>query len=655
MLLISWNVAGLATTVNRIHDSYSTSCLLPTGVESVANCASDAVATVNSNKNGYNHQNRKDATSNTNRLRKKPTQSASAALAEYMKRHQVDIFCLQEHKIPLSQLSGRSEPRGCSMVKGYESFWSCCVDPSKQGFNGVVTYVKKGMVQAADSRPLGSPDLDDQGRCIMTDHGKFVVFNVYAPCAGGHPLRYKMKFLRALRRAMDQQRTIHKKAVILVGDLNLKHTKLDLFWSDRAIFVEDVLNEAAAAIHGNQTTTNGGVLPQWKYDLAQMWPRIVKALETKQVVETRTSNSLTNQNYDKFRLTVTTVDGRKIFLGKHESAPEYCTWRYHLDAWTYKDPDTEEDILAEEENVISIDVLSELMSKIGSIPWDEATQRSIAKEYAGVSRVAPTRQWINAVIEQDGMFDAFRHFYPTAEGRYTCWNQFTNRRYVNEGARIDYTLVDATLLAHVQKGGTGSLRCGWSSQEQRHKQQSNEDPLSEAAALGAATARGRFQPVSFQGGGIVEASQGTLDTQFGAPHTGMIYTPPSFSDHIGVSLLLDDSCCAWDLVLDERDPATKKAQPHASQKTIASFFGAASSSSAGVKAAAPDTSANRAAATTQNKKRGIQSFFTASATFNGDKCAKGSASHGTSSKQTTSTVRKTKKSASILDHFVKQE
>jgi exonuclease III len=45
--------------------------------------------------------------------------------------------------------------------------------------DGVVTYAKIGTVQSADSTPLNDPELDNQGRCIMTDHGNFVLFNVY--------------------------------------------------------------------------------------------------------------------------------------------------------------------------------------------------------------------------------------------------------------------------------------------------------------------------------------------------------------------------------------------------------------------------------------------------------------------------------------------
>jgi hypothetical protein len=201
------------------------------------------------------------------------------------------------------------------------------------------------------------------------------------------------------------------------------------------------------------------------------------------------------------------------------------------------------------------------------------------------------------------MVDAFRHFYPGARDRFTCWHQFTNRRYCNEGIRIDYTLVDRSLLQHVMRGPVQGLRCcdfpppaERSAVDPRRAWQQDEDyHLTEEAALAAATANGRFEPVSFEGGGIQEASREALDSQFGAPHTGMIYTPPSFSDHIAISLLLDGGLLRTDLVLDAKDSSTKKSQPHKLQTSIASFFGNARATPAGCGSDQAPTSATGAA------------------------------------------------------------
>lgn len=191
-----------------------------------------------------------------------------------------------------------------------------------------------------------------------------------------------------------------------------------------------------------------------------------------------------------------------------------------------------------------------------------------------------------------------RQLYPSAAGRYTCWNQLTNRRYVNEGARIDYTLVDKSFFKYVKRGEVESLRV---------HSAGPEDPNSEEAAACVATANGGFQAVSFKGGGIVEASQNILDTQFGKPHTGLIYTPPSFSDHIAISLLLDNECLTPTLALDKADPCTRKAQPHRSQKTIASFFAAATSSSK--KQNRTSTGSKLQLGTAPRKESGIKRFF----------------------------------------------
>jgi exodeoxyribonuclease III len=524
MLIVSWNVAGWKQTVHRIDQNYGNSAT----------------------------------------RRRDP----SAVLRDYLDRHQADIFCVQEAKIPLTQLESRSEPLQCAHVDGYESFWSCCVDSTKRGFNGVVTYCKKGTVASADARPLGSPDLDDQGRCVVTDHGKFVVFNVYVPAGGGQPLSYKMKFLKALRRAMHKQRRQHKKDVILVGDLNVSHTKMDLFWGSRRLAVTEICRQVREA-ESTGSPQSFASLPKWKVDLAVSWPKIESVLQSKKVVPVQTTNPSTQEKFEKYRMTVQ-LNGKQIFLGAHAESPGFCEYEFDFAPWYYTCADTAEQILAQDENNIAITTLAELMGKLAGIEWDQDLQRKIAGTDGTTMDVSPPRRWLHQeVLQEDGMIDALRHFYPNAEGRYTCWDQFRNRRYYNEGARIDFTLIDPSLLKHLQRGEVKSLRCACAGQH---------DPNSEDAALCAATANGQFQAVSFHGGGIAEVSVGTLNTQFGVRHTGIIYTPPSFSDHVAISLLLDDNCCTKKLELVGDDKATKAAQPHKKVRAIHSYFGVSSSS-----------------------------------------------------------------------------
>ena len=69
-------------------------------------------------------------------------------------------------------------------VPGYDTYWALNDGGGAQtaGLNGVATFVRRGgrgAVRRANAAPLGQPELDAEGRCLMTDHGEFVIFNVY--------------------------------------------------------------------------------------------------------------------------------------------------------------------------------------------------------------------------------------------------------------------------------------------------------------------------------------------------------------------------------------------------------------------------------------------------------------------------------------------
>ena len=246
MLLVSWNVAGLKPALQRIHGDYGYG----------ASGGNDAKATASSIANSSNNKKSFDP------------------FANYLRLHgDIDVLCIQEHKIPLTQLSSSAEPFRCSSVEGYESFWSCATDQKSRGFNGVVTYVKKGLVQAADSTPFKDPELDNQGRCVMTDHGKFVIFNVYVPCGNGPG---KMKFLNALRDIMDRQR-LGGKRVVLMGDMNLKIEKRDIYWLERVLNVNQIIDDV--------NRDESQCLPLWKRQVAEKWSNIELVLRTLEVRE----------------------------------------------------------------------------------------------------------------------------------------------------------------------------------------------------------------------------------------------------------------------------------------------------------------------------------------------------------------------------------
>ncbi|CAN0521166.1 unnamed protein product, partial [Ectocarpus sp. 8 AP-2014] len=89
-------------------------------------------------------------------------------------------------------------------AQGYHGFFNHCKLPRKVSYSGVATFVRSesGLKTLASTTSLGdsaffgspgsfvgerrlSPDrlaaLDSEGRVLVTDHGHFVLFNVYAP------------------------------------------------------------------------------------------------------------------------------------------------------------------------------------------------------------------------------------------------------------------------------------------------------------------------------------------------------------------------------------------------------------------------------------------------------------------------------------------
>ena len=570
MLLVSWNVAGLKPLLEKIHADYG-----PSSRGSRSSNDNDAVA--------------KSATS-------VHTSAASDdALSTYLRRHgSPSILCLQEHKIPLAQLSSRSEPRRCATaVAGYESFWSCATSAKSRGFNGVVTYVREGLVRGADCAPFGDPELDDQGRCVATDHGEFVLFNVYVPCSqDAAALTRKMKFLNALQVAMKKQRDGGKR-VMLVGDLNLKIDRRDIYWKHRCLNVGEVLDQTRDC-----DATKLEAFSKWKRDVASKWEEIATVLQTIEAMPRQTMNPTTKKTFNKFIARVKLGENKHVTLGGPEETADDALDCYNMKAQTYVDPASGEDRVYRKKDTVTVEILTELMAKVARVAWDEATQREVAESReAGLNPDSPGHRWMKARLEEDGMADAFRELYPTAEARFTCWNQRQNRRYANEGGRIDFTLVDGALLRRVaQPDGGSALRCG-------REGTPRADPLGEEAALRAATADGRFAGGTYAGGGIAGATRRALDTQFvGAPHTGMVYTPPGYSDHIAVSLRMEagfeEEQAGRGLALSH-GAATRRAQPHKRQRSIASFFGA------GARAGSEKSSAPAAAAVTAGGKRSI--------------------------------------------------
>ncbi|RDX86562.1 DNA-(apurinic or apyrimidinic site) lyase 2, partial [Mucuna pruriens] len=201
----------------------------------------------------------KIVTYNVNGLRQRIAQFGS--LRNLLNSFDADIVCFQETKLSRHEVTA-----DLVMADGYESFFSSTRTSQKgrTGYSGVITFcrVKSAFSSNEVSLPLAAEEgftgllgnsqtskdklsflmedleefskdellsLDSEGRCVMTDHTHFVLFNVYGPRAGSDDterIQFKQKFYRILQKRWES--LLHQgRRIFVVGDLNIAPFAID--------------------------------------------------------------------------------------------------------------------------------------------------------------------------------------------------------------------------------------------------------------------------------------------------------------------------------------------------------------------------------------------------------------------------------------------
>eukprot|EP00929_Paragymnodinium_shiwhaense_P090810 TRINITY_DN50912_c0_g4_i1.p1 TRINITY_DN50912_c0_g4~~TRINITY_DN50912_c0_g4_i1.p1 ORF type:complete len:583 (-),score=142.05 TRINITY_DN50912_c0_g4_i1:112-1860(-) len=495
-------------------------------------------------------------------------------IKDFLQRHKADILCLQEVKLTAKAVAEGAARLGAepSSNGGYDSFWACNEGSGaqRQGLNGVATLAREGLVQRADSAPLKDAELDAEGRCLLTDFGDFVIFNVYVPNgSGGSRLPYKMRWLRALRQAMQRERS-NGKAVLLVGDMNMKNRPSDSHWTFRSVEVREL---AALAKREPDATFKA----EWREAASAAiaaWPEVCEALRAKQCRPIVTRNSRSGQSYQRWGIFVKNTAGEEVRVGPPFDAEDHARGSYLIDGVGVEDDGTfvvgqaaaDAAFVLQRPNELSVSALAECLKRVANIELTTAFKQFLS-DLSGCSTTAPAiRSWLHKMMQEDGMVDSFAEVHPLAEERFTCWDQYKNMRYENIGSRIDYVLVDRKFFEkHGRAGGPlyAPLRGAAAA----------SGAGSKIAAAAAATLGGLSEPSSMVGGGMQTLEKGEYAEHFRpSPGTGMVYTPPQLSDHIAVSLLLEGCNVAAVGTQRQKDPSTQKCQPHKAAKRITDFF-----------------------------------------------------------------------------------
>ncbi|MCL5257419.1 MAG: exodeoxyribonuclease III [Chloroflexi bacterium] len=130
-----------------------------------------------------------------------------------------DVLCLQETKVNEDQIPGDLKNR-----PGFLSYFSCA---ERKGYSGVALFTKQE--PASVSNGIGFSEFDREGRIIVADYGRFLLFDVYFPNGGASDerLRYKMDFYDALLYYADE-RIGEGRNIVICGDVNTAHKEIDL-------------------------------------------------------------------------------------------------------------------------------------------------------------------------------------------------------------------------------------------------------------------------------------------------------------------------------------------------------------------------------------------------------------------------------------------
>ena len=138
---------------------------------------------------------------------------------DWLQRSQGDIVAVQETKARPEQLSEALLQPG-----GYHADWSTA---EKKGYSGVGTYSKTKPVNVKTG--FDDERFDQDGRILIGDFERFVLFNIYFPNGGRGPewVKHKLEFYTRFLEVVDGY-TRRGRSVIATGDVNTAYTEIDL-------------------------------------------------------------------------------------------------------------------------------------------------------------------------------------------------------------------------------------------------------------------------------------------------------------------------------------------------------------------------------------------------------------------------------------------
>ena len=131
---------------------------------------------------------------------------------------EADIICLQETKAQEEEVQ-----HALQSLSGYHLF---CNSADKKGYSGTAILAKTLPVQ--ESKDMGVPEHDMEGRVQCAEYPEFYLINVYVPNSGQQldRLDYRQEWDAVFLKYIKEKEK--SKPVIVCGDFNVAHRPIDL-------------------------------------------------------------------------------------------------------------------------------------------------------------------------------------------------------------------------------------------------------------------------------------------------------------------------------------------------------------------------------------------------------------------------------------------
>lgn len=139
---------------------------------------------------------------------------------DWLAEQNADFVCIQETKMKTSEEKDLQH----IIPSGYFAQFE---DAEKRGYSGVAIFSRKNPERIV--RQLGYHHSDTEGRFIQFDYPEFSIVSVYMPSgtSGDDRQTVKMNFLEHFQDFLKVQKQ-HSRPIIICGDWNIAHQKIDL-------------------------------------------------------------------------------------------------------------------------------------------------------------------------------------------------------------------------------------------------------------------------------------------------------------------------------------------------------------------------------------------------------------------------------------------